>query len=145
MSACWSNSGCSIEKPQFTKEERLEPVIALPSVVATWLLQLRWLSRQEGLKETPAVQVYVAVLSLTQGGCQDLGMSAAAFLLGVARLGGYGYPRKGRPPGWLVLWRGWGQLQSRVQYALAAAGVGTSDATQPIPHAHLEQDVAPSR
>jgi len=47
-------TGCKIEKAQFRKEERLEPMIALLSVVATLLLRLRWLSRQEGLKEAPA-------------------------------------------------------------------------------------------
>ena len=111
------------------------------------LLRLRWLSRQEGLKETPATEVvpavYVAVLSVTQGQGRTLELTAAEFFLGLARLGGYDYPRKGRPPGWLVLWRGWGQLQSRVQYALAA-GVETLDTVQPIPHADLEPNTAPS-
>jgi hypothetical protein len=119
----------------------------LLSVIAVWLLRLRWLSRQEGLKETPAVQVvpsaYVAVLSVTLGKGRCLDLSAAEFFLGLARLGGYDYPRKGRPPGWLVLWRGWGQLQSRVQYALAA-GVESLDSIQPIPHADLEPDADPS-
>jgi hypothetical protein len=117
-------TGCAIEKPQFTAEERLEPVIALLSVIAVWLLSLRWLSRQPGLKDCPAVAVvpeaYVAVLSVSQGKGRRLDMTAAEFFLGLARLGGYDYPRKGRPPGWLILWRGWGQLQSRVQYALAS-------------------------
>ena len=53
---------------------------------------------------------YVAVLSVSQGQGRRLDMTAYAFFLGVARLGGYDYYRKGRPPGWLVLWRGWGQL-----------------------------------
>jgi hypothetical protein len=140
-------TGCAIEKLQFTKEERLEPVIALLSVIAVWLLRLRWLSRQEGLEDTPAVEVvppaYVAVLSVTLNKGRRLDLTAAEFFLGLARLGGYGYSRKGRPPGWLVLWRGWGQLQSRVQYALAA-GVESVDSLQPIPHVDLEPDTAPS-
>ncbi len=117
-------TGCGIEKPQFTEEERLEPVIALLSVIAVWLLRLRWLSRQEGLKDCPAVEVvpaaYVAVLSVSKGRGRRLDMTAWEFFLGLAQLGGYGYYRKGKPPGWLLLWRGWGQLQSRVQYALAS-------------------------
>jgi hypothetical protein len=129
-------TGCGIEKPQFTKEERLEPVIALLSVIAVWLLHLRWLSRQEGLKDCPAVEVvpevYVAVLSASQGQGRRLDMTAAEFFLGLARLGGYDYPRKGRAPGWLVLWRGWGQLQSRVQYALAS-GRETLPTTEGVP------------
>jgi hypothetical protein len=140
-------TGCAIEKAQFTKEERLEPVIALLSVIAVWLLRLRWLSRQEDLQNTPAVEVvpavYVAVLSVTQGQGRRLDMTAAEFFRGVARLGGYGYTKKGRQPGWLVLWRGWGQLQSRVQYALAA-GLEKENATQPLVEECLGQDAAPS-
>jgi hypothetical protein len=135
-------TGCGIEKPQFTEEERLEPVIALLSVIAVWLLRLRWLSRQEGLKDCPAVdvvpEVFVAVLSVSEGKGRRLDMTAYEFFLGLARLGGYDYYRKGRPPGWLVLWRGWGQLQSRVQYALAA-GSEILPATEDIP----QKDVPP--
>jgi Transposase DNA-binding len=136
-------TGCGIEKPQFTAEERLEPMIALLSVIAVWLLGLRWLSRQEGLKDCPAVAVvpttYVAVLSVSQGEGRRLDMTAHEFFLGVARLGGYDYYRKGRPPGWLVLWRGWGQLLSRVEYALAS-GSETLSATECIPHEDLPPD-----
>jgi len=136
-------TGCAIEKPQFTKEERLEPVIALLSVIAVWLLGLRWLSRQQGLKDYPAVAVvppaYVAVLSVSQGQGRRLDMTAYEFFLGVARLGGYDYYRKGRPPGWLVLWRGWGQLLSRVQYALAS-GSETLSPTECVPHKDLPPD-----
>lgn len=133
-------TGCGIEKPQFTDEDRLEPVIALLSVIAVWLLRLRWLSRQEGLKDCPAVdvvpEIYVAVLSVSAGKGRRLDMTAYEFFLGLARLGGYDYYRKGRPPGWLVLWRGWGQLQSRVQYALAS-GSETVSTTQGVPQEHL--------
>jgi hypothetical protein len=136
-------TGCGIEKPQFTKEERLEPVIALLSVIAVWLLRLRWLSRQEGLKACLAVTVvppaYVAVLSVSQGKGRRLDLTAWEFFLGVARLGGYDYYRKGRPPGWLILWRGWGQLLSRVQYALAS-GSETLTATEAVPHHDVPPD-----
>jgi Transposase DNA-binding len=129
-------TGCGIEKPQFTTEERLDPIIAMLSVIAVWLLQLRWLSRQEGLKDCPAVEVvpeaYVAVVSVSAGKGRRLDMTAQEFYLGLARLGGYDYLRKGRPPGWLVLWRGWGQLQSRMQYALASGTetLATTEDTQ---------------
>src|SRR5207302_579012 len=104
-------TGCKIEKPQFRKEERLEPMIALLSVVATLLLRLRWLSRQEGLKETPATQVvpeaYVGVLSVELTGERRVDLTAWAFFVGLAQLGGYGYYHKDKPPGFVVLWRGW--------------------------------------
>ena len=60
-------TGCDIEALGFHKEERLEPVIALLSVVGVFLLQLRNWSRREDAKEQPAREVvplgWVQVLS----------------------------------------------------------------------------------
>lgn len=141
-------TGCGIEKAQFTQEERLQPVIALLSVLAVRLLLLRWLSRQEELKERPAVQVapaaYVGVLSVTESGRRRLDLTVWEFFLGVARLGGYGYYHKDSPPGWLVLWRGWGQLHSRVAYALAA-GVESWDPTDDLPQPELAASLLDKR
>jgi hypothetical protein len=131
-------TGCKMEKMQFRSEERLEPMIALVSVVATLLLQLRWLSRQEGLQETPAVEVvpaaYVGVMSVELHGERRLDLSAAAFFIGLAQLGGYGYANQKRPPGWLVLWRGWAHLHSKLRYALAIHAESL-DPTDPLAQA----------
>jgi len=130
-------TGCAIEKPQFTKEARLQPVIALLSVIAVRLLLLRWLSRDEDLQALPAVKVvpavYVAVLSVSEGQGRRLDMTVGEFFLGLAQLGGYGYYHPKHPPGWWVLWRGWGQLCSRVEYAVAS-GAETWDTTDDLPH-----------
>ena len=100
----------------------------------------RWLSRQEGLKETPAVQVvpeaYVGVMSVELHGERRLDLTALEFFIGLAQLGGYGYANKKRPPGWLVLWRGWAQLHSKLRYALAI-GAETLDPSNPLVQAEL--------
>jgi hypothetical protein len=60
-------TGCAIEDLQFTIAEALQPMIALLSVVAVTLLNIREASRDEALAEHPAVEYvdrrYVAVLS----------------------------------------------------------------------------------
>ena len=58
-------------------------------------------------------------------------LTAWEFFLGLARLGGYGYYHPKKPPGWLVLWRGWGQLHTQLRYALAI-GAETLPPTDPV-------------
>jgi hypothetical protein len=117
-------TGCDIEAPQFTTAERLQPMIALLSVVAVSLLQLRDLGRREGAQEQPASAVvpeeFVGVLSGWRYG-ERRPLTVAEFLMALARLGGHWNRKRDRPPGWLVLWRGWTKLQLMVEGARAAA------------------------
>ncbi len=46
-------TGCRIEDPQFTSSQRLQPMIALLSVVALTLLNLREPSRRADAKTRP--------------------------------------------------------------------------------------------
>jgi len=116
-------TGCGIEEPQLTRAERLQPLIALLSVVAVGLLALRDLSRDTRLRELPATEVveeeYVEVLSGWRYGARRP-LTVGEFFLALARLGGHQGRRRDRPPGWLVLWRGWADLQRMVQGARAA-------------------------
>jgi len=124
-------TGLGIERLQFEHAEhaeRLEPAIALLSVVAALLLELRHAARRRGAELTPARTIvpliFLRVLSAKLRGqvCDDL--SVREFLFGVASLGGH-LGRKGDgPPGWLTLWRGWNDLQLMVQGALALRGGG---------------------
>ena len=117
-------TGCGVEGPQFTAAERSEPAIALLSVAAVRLLQLRAAARDPALKNRPAGEVvpdlWVRVLALWRrpaGGGER--WSVEDFLLALARLGGHqNRPRDG-PPGWITLWRGWADLQARVETAEA--------------------------
>lgn len=111
-------TGCDIEAPQFETVERLQPMIALLSVVAVLLLNLRDLSRQEEAQGLPATAVVAAewVLVLSGWRYQEARpLTVAEFFLALARLGGHQNRRKDHPPGWLVLWRGWQKLQLLVE------------------------------
>ena len=113
-------TGCKIESLQFERESRLEPMIALLSVVAVLLLQLRGLSRQEETKDRPAKEhvpaMFVEVLAQWRHP-KDRSrreLSVAEFYLALGRLGGHQNRKSDGPPGWIVLWRGWTQLMARV-------------------------------
>jgi len=108
-------TGCQIENLQFADESRLEPMIALLSVVAITLLNLRDASRRADAHTTPAstlvAQEYVDALSLWRHGEIRADWSLTDFFLALARLGGHQNRKGDKPPGWLVLWRGWTALQ----------------------------------
>jgi hypothetical protein len=108
-------TGCDIEDMQFTYQARLEAMIALQSVVALTLLNLRDISRRPEAKSTPAATVvaaeYVEVLSTWRHGEACPEWTVHDFFLALARLGGHQNRRRDKPPGWIVLWRGWTSLQ----------------------------------
>lgn len=116
-------TGCGIENPQFETEERLQPAIALLSVVALTLLSLRDASRRPDAKKRLATDLisidYVEVLSVWRHKrvCPD--WSVYDFYYALARLGGHQNRKRDREPGWLVLWRGWTTLQAMLEGALA--------------------------
>jgi hypothetical protein len=134
-------TGCDIESPQLTHVDRLQPLIALLSVVATALLTLRDLSRDTTTAALPATTVvaeeYVQVLSGWRYQ-EQRPLSVGEFLQALARLGGHQNRKRDRAPGWLVLWRGWQALQLMVAGARAIqrpqaarpAGAAATAATQ---------------
>jgi hypothetical protein len=109
-------TGCSIEKPQFTTEDRLQPAIALISVVTLTLLALRDASRAADAKTRPARDIisedYVAVLSGWRHGVVKPDWSIHDFFFALARLGGHQNRKSDHRPGWQVLWEGWKELQA---------------------------------
>jgi hypothetical protein len=110
-------TGCGMELPQFTTRKALEVTIAMLSVVAVQLLRLRDLSRQEDGRPASAVvdEPYVEALSLWRWKEARMDLSAKDFLYALARLGGHLGRKADRLPGWLVLWRGWMELQRLVE------------------------------
>jgi hypothetical protein len=111
-------TGCGMEQLQFTTRKALEVTIAMLSVVAVQLLRLRDLSRQQD-DDRPASDVvdqpYIEALSLWRWKQAKLDLSAKEFLYALARLGGHLGRTADRLPGWLVLWRGWTELQRLVE------------------------------
>jgi len=109
-------TGCRIEDMQFTTTARLEPAIALLSVVAVTLLNLRDASRHRDAATRRATAIlapdYVKMLSLWRHRkiCED--WTVHEFFYALARLGGHQNRKSDHRPGWLVLWRGWTKLQA---------------------------------
>jgi hypothetical protein len=110
-------TGCGMELPQFTTRKALEVAIAMLSVVAVQLLRLRDLARRDDQRPAGAVvdPPYVEALSLWRWKEARPELSVREFLYTLARLGGHQGRSGDRPPGWLVLWRGWMELQRLVE------------------------------
>lgn len=111
-------TGCRIESMQFDLCERLEPAIAVLSVVSTTLLQLRDAARAPDADKRLAVEVigadYVEVLFLHYGNRLGATPTIRQFYMHVARLGGHQNRKVDGFPGWITLWRGWARLQAMV-------------------------------
>jgi hypothetical protein len=109
-------TGCSIETLQFEKIRRLEPAIAVLSVVTTTLLNLRDVARGEDGDKRSAQEVvdpqYVEVLKAHYGKRLSAVPTVREFYMHVARLGGHQNRKCDGYPGWLTLWRGWMKLQA---------------------------------
>lgn len=119
-------TGTEIENMQFSHLDRLEPAIALLSVMAVLLLNLRDQSRASDAKERPAAEVvprlWVRILSQWRHKEPRMDWSVHDFFYALARLGGHQNRKHDHRPGWLILWRGWTHLQPMIDGA-AAVGV----------------------
>lgn len=117
-------SGCDIESMQFQYLDRLEPAIALLSVVAVMLLTLRDQSRAPDAKQRLASDcvpaMWVRLLSAWRHKKVCLDWTVHDFFYALARLGGHQNRKHDHRPGWLVLWRGWMYLQSMLDGAAAS-------------------------
>ncbi len=111
-------TGCQIEALQFRTEEALQPMIALLSVTAVMLLNLRQAARRPDATERKASEVvepiYEEVLRAHRYKQARGEMTACEFYLAVARLGGHMNRKADGFPGWITLWRGWQKLESMV-------------------------------
>ena len=111
-------TGCQIESPQFTTEERLQPAIALLSIVTLTLLAMRDASRRSDAKTRRASEIissdYVSVLSAWRHGKIKDDWTIHDFYYALARLGGHQNRKGDHPPGWQTIWKGWNDLQAMV-------------------------------
>jgi hypothetical protein len=117
-------TGCQIEDMQFTTTARLQPAIALLSVVAVTLLNLRDASRRPDATTRRATTIlaldHVQVLSLWRYREIREELTVHDFFYALARLGGHQNRKSDHRPGWLVLWRGWTKLQAMLAGYAAA-------------------------
>jgi hypothetical protein len=116
-------TGCQIEDLQFETAQALQPMIALLSVVAIVLLNLRQACRREDAKTRPATEVVAPIyeeIMRAHRYKQPRGpLTIHEFYMAVARLGGHMNRRSDGLPGWLTLGRGWTKLELLVAGAEA--------------------------
>lgn len=130
-------SGLSIERSRFRNVSRLEPVVALLSVVTAVLLGLRDTARHPAADFMAATdlvpELYAKVLAAYSAKrAREKGprsrppvterMSVREFLVEVAKLGGFQARKSDGHPGWQTLWHGWACLQLMVEGVVAMTG-----------------------
>lgn len=105
-------TGCQVEARRLTHTDRLEPLIALLSVLAVWLLTLKYAARDE--PEKPAIECFDDVMVNVMARYLKRPASTltlAQFWRGIGRLGGHPGRKRDGPLGWLRAWRGWQNFQ----------------------------------
>lgn len=105
-------TGCNVELRRLDDVSRLEPLIGLLSVLAVWLLTLKYAARDEPDQPASACfdQATVGVMA------RYLKRSAPSLTLGefwsgIGRLGGHPGRKCDGPVGWLRAWKGWQSFQ----------------------------------
>ncbi len=120
-------TGVGIELLQLQSRAALEPMIALLSVVAVPLVNLRVAARQAASAAQPARVVvdglWVRVLS-TWRYQEERDLTVLEFTLALARLGGHQNRKGDGLPGWQTLWRGWERLRTMLDYELSRQTCG---------------------
>lgn len=105
-------TGCQVEARRLESVDRLEPLVGLLSVLAVWLLKLKYVARDDPrqpacvLFDEPMIRVMARYLKQPAA---DL--TVGAFWRGIGRLGGHVGRKGDGPVGWLRAWRGWQHFQ----------------------------------
>jgi hypothetical protein len=120
-------AGVGVGALQMQRRAGLAPLIALLSVVAVPLLNLRLAARPADLAGRPARTVvdplWVKVLSIWRYQ-QERDLTVKEFTLALARLGGHQNRKCGGLPGWQTPWRGWERLRTVLDYEWSRASCG---------------------
>lgn len=115
-------TGVGLERLQLQSRAGLEPLLALLSVVAVALVNLRVAARQAATATLPAAAVvdplWVQVLSVWRYH-EERPLTVREFTQALGRLGGHLQRKCDGLPGWQTLWRGWNQLHAMISYELA--------------------------
>jgi hypothetical protein len=116
-------TGCAVERRLLRSAQRLEAMVALMSVVAVRLLELKSLARNE--PDRPARQVVPPLwLKMLKAARKNLlrvhDLTIQQFYRELAKLGGFLGRRSDGDPGWITIWRGWEQLNTLVHGAQLA-------------------------
>lgn len=101
-------TGCQVEMRRLESVDRLEPLIGMLSVLAVWLLRLKYVARDA--PDAPATSVFEPAMVdamaryLRQPAHR---LTVGKFWGGIGRLGGHPGRKGDGPLGWLRAWRGW--------------------------------------
>jgi hypothetical protein len=101
-------TGCRMEASQLDHIEDLHRLLGFLAPLAVRLLQLRQRARAQPDQRAQHVidPLWVQLLA-HHFGLAPATLSAQAFFLAVARLGGHQGRKRDGPPGWRTLWKGW--------------------------------------
>jgi hypothetical protein len=105
-------TGCQVEERRLEHVDRLEPLFGLLSVLAVWLLTLKYVARDNPDQPAAAsvgtqmVQVMARYLDKRP----DM-LTIGQFWRGIGRLGGHPGRKGDGHVGWLRAWRGWQSFQ----------------------------------
>jgi len=107
-------SGCSLEMHALRAAERLEPLIALVSVIGVRLFQLKLIGRSQptAKAKTHVPASWLKCLKLARPKSKLAGMTVYEFFRDLAKLGGFLGRKCDGEPGWQTIWRGFRKMQS---------------------------------
>ena len=107
-------TGCSVESHALRKAGRLEPLIAMISVIGTRLLQLKYIGRSQktAKAQTHVPSSWLKCLKLTNPKLAISQMTAYEFFRELAKLGGFLARKHDGEPGWQTVWHGYKRLQA---------------------------------
>lgn len=122
-------TGCAAEKRQLEDGESLKPLVAMLSIMATQLLEIKEHARatpHKAVLETGVAPAdHVRMLSLLRK--RDASkMTVREFWVEVAKLGGFLGRKSDGDPGWQTTWAGWRELDLMVAGARLFAAPGGS-------------------
>jgi hypothetical protein len=116
-------TGCQVEMRRLEHTDRLEPLIGLLSVVAVYLLQLKY--AVEDVPDEPAEQHFDSAMVCVMAAYlnQDANrLNVKEFWRGIGLLGGHMGRKCDGKLGWLRAWRGWQSFQLMLLGAELAKG-----------------------
>jgi Transposase Tn5 dimerisation domain len=110
-------TGCNLEVHALRDASRLEPLIALISVISVRLFQLKLIGRnQPAAKANSHVpSSWLRALKLARPRIKLTGMSVYQFFREIAKLDGFLGRKHDGEPGWQTIWRGYQKLQSLLE------------------------------
>ena len=105
-------TGCQVQERRLQHVDRLEPLLGLLSVLAVWLLTLKYVARDH--PDQPAAASaenrMVHLMARSLGKRADT-LTIGELWRGIGRLGGHPGRKGDGPVGWLRAWRGWQNFQ----------------------------------